>query len=186
MLHPRHQVRLLGAVACVLLAAAAAPATAGELGTRVKKFAQDRLGRKVGDGECATLAVEALRAADARTTFDYGVSGPDGDYRWGKLLARFDDAQPGDVIQYRDVKIVSTTTNRTRDGVTWTETRTQTMGHHTAIVSANLGGGKLRVLEQNVGPLDKGDAARKVVQENELNLSDMTSGKVWIYRPVQK
>ena len=40
--------------------------------------------------------------------------------------------------------------------------------------------------EQNVGPADATDDARKVVQENALNLGDKTEGKVWVYRPVKK
>jgi hypothetical protein len=162
-----------------------APA-ADDLEARVEKFARDRIGRKVGDGQCTALAIEALKAAGAKTTFDYGVSGPDADYQWGQFVARFDDARPGDVIQFRGVKISSTRTTRTPDGGAYTETRSLDIEHHTAVVAANLGGGKFKVLEQNVGAAGASDAVKQIVQLNELNLNDMTEGKVWIYRPVKK
>ena len=67
-----------------------------------------------------------------------------------------------------------------------TSTRSQTMTQHTAIISANSGKGKFKVLEQNVGPKDADEKTRKVVQENTIDLGDKTEGKVWIYRPVAK
>src|SRR6476469_5059447 len=54
------------------------------LGDKVVEFCQDHKGEQVGDGECASLANHALKAADARGR------GPDdpnkGDYTWGKLV----------------------------------------------------------------------------------------------------
>ncbi len=156
------------------------------LGAEVRKFAKNNLGKKVADGECASLVAKALEAAGAKTTDDFGVTGADADYKWGTLVAKPEDARPGDIIQFRDVKTSVTKTEKVPGGGTRTSTRTQVMTHHTAIVSANLGKGKFKVLEQNVGPADADEKARKVVQENDLDLGAKTEGKVWIYRPVSK
>src|SRR5262245_19398523 len=145
-----------------------------DLGARVRKFAHGMLGKKVGDGECATLAVRALRAAGAKTTADFRVVGPGRDYVWGRLVKSLADAKPGDVLQYRNFKI--TTTTRTADGVWMSNVF---YPQHTAIVSANLGKGKLKVLEQNA-------EGKKLVQENEVDLGGKLEGKVWLYRPVRR
>ena len=161
------------------------PAADGDLGAAVLKFVKAKVGEKVGDGECATLVARALEAAGAKTTADFGVTGDDGDYVWGTPVEKPADAKPGDVIQYRDAVFVTKTTTKLPGGGTQTRTATRTVAHHTSVVAANLGG-KLTVYEQNVGTADATDAARKVVQENALDLADKTEGKVWVYRPVKK
>lgn len=159
---------------------------ANKLGLKVRTFAQENLGKKVDNGECAMLAVLALEAAGAKTTSDYGVLGAGADYKWGTLVGNYEDVQPGDIIQYRDVKLVTKTLTKLPGGGTRTSTRTRTYVHHTAIVSWNQGKGKFKVLEQNVGSKGKDEAARKVVREDEIDLKDKTEGTVWIYRPVKK
>ena len=165
---------------------AQAQPAADDLGAAVAKFAKAKLGEKVGDGECATLVAQALEAAGAKTTGDYGVSGDDADYVWGTPVENPADAKPGDIVQYRDAVFVSKTTRKLPDGGTRTTTATRTVAHHTSIVAANLGDGRLKLYEQNVGPADATDEARKVVQENALNLGDKSAGKVWVYQPVKK
>jgi len=157
--------------------------TVNKLGLKVRKFAESHIGKKVDTGECSALAVEALKSAGAKTTYDYGVSGLDKDYKWGTLVTKHADVQPGDIIQYRDVKLVTKTTTKLPNGGIRTSTQTKVMDHHTAIITFNQGGGKFKVLEQNVG--DEGPK-RKTVQEGLINLSDKISGSVWIYRPVKK
>jgi hypothetical protein len=83
-------------------------------------------GKKVGDGQCISLAVEALRYAGAkRYPFD-----PSGDYVWGRPVASFKEALPGDIIgdnlfhgmnhRFRNQKILFTTegTDHTERGNT--------------------------------------------------------------------
>jgi len=177
-------MRILFATACLIaLPAARAAEKPDDLGARVLKYAKESTGTKVGDGECATLALKALESAGAKTTADYKVTGEDGDYKWGTLVEKHADVRPGDIVQFRDVKLVSKTVTALPGGGTRTSTRTQVMGHHTAIVSANAGNGKFKVLEQNVGDDEK---TRKTVRESDLDLSAKTEGKVWIYRPVKK
>ena len=81
------------------------------------------LGQRVGGGECAHLAVEALRASGGRFG---GMTAPPLDYAWGTLLTRVTGYpnravysvpaarfQPGDVIQFTNAHF--------RDG-TWAPT----------------------------------------------------------------
>ncbi len=179
-------LRLVALLALAPMALGAEPAKEGGLGDKVRVFAKDNLGKKVDDGECAMLAVKALEAAGAKSTADFKVTGEVGNYVWGTLVEKYDDVKPGDIIQFRDVKLVTTTVVKQPGGGTRTSSRSQTMSHHTAIVSANLGKGKFKVLEQNAGPQDADEKARKIVQENAIDLGDKTEGKVWIYRPVAK
>ena len=157
-----------------------------ELGAKVLKYAQANVGKKVGDGECATLALKALESAGAKTTVDFGVLGEKGDYEWGTLVEKYEDVRPGDIIQFRDVKIVIKTMTPLSGGGSRTSTATQSMGQHTAIVSANAGKSKFKVLEQNAGTADDDEKIRKTVRESDLALGGKTEGKVWIYRPVKK
>ncbi len=145
------------------------------LGPQVVAFAAGKLGQQVGGGECAHLVEAALQAAGAKTTQDYGVTGLDADYVWGDLVATYhagDNAailanlRAGDIIQYRNVTI-------TEGFSSWS------FPHHTSIIEANLGGGKVKLLEQNVN-------GERWVHETTVNLAAMTGGTIWIYRPAQK
>jgi hypothetical protein len=49
--------------------------------------------------------------------------------------------------------------------------------NHTAVITAVERGGILRVLEQNVGPT-------KIVMEGKVDMSEMVSGEVRVFRPV--
>lgn len=182
------RVMLMGLTIAVLAAltrlSVGADKAEDELGVMVVKFARGQLGRKVGDGQCANLAVIALKTAGAKDTHDFGISGLDRDYRWGTLIEKHEDAQPGDIVQFRKVKIVIKTEIKTDKG-TLTRVETHQYPHHTSIIARNLGKGKFKVLEQNAGPF-KSVVERQKVQENDLVLSHVTEGKVWIYRPVKK
>lgn len=154
-------------------------------GQVIVQFAKERLGKKVGDGQCTSLVVPALQAVGAKTTLDYGVNGPGKDYVWGQPVAKFDDVIPGDILQLRDAKFVTKIETETPSQIL-TEIRVVTFQHHTAIIAQHLGGGKVVILHQNYGPPEQDQAAKQVVQEMQLNLADKTEGKIWIYRPVKK
>src|SRR5262249_39098476 len=78
-------------VKLVLVLAAIGLASPGD---RLVEFARSRMGQRVGDGQCSTLAREALRAAGARGR------------RWGEQLPSLKDARPGDILQFRDATFV--------------------------------------------------------------------------------
>ena len=71
---------------CFAVALVGAPPTGQQsLGDKVIAFCQEHKGQQVGDGECASLANQALRSAGAKGR------GPDspskGDYTWAQDLA---------------------------------------------------------------------------------------------------
>jgi hypothetical protein len=151
-------------------------ADAPRLGDKVVAFCKDHLDKTVGNGECAGLAAQALRAVGAKAR-----AGPDspnqGDYVWGKQVylvqatpdgpkehGKLRDVRPGDIMQYRDVKFGE------KGG----------FSHHTTIVAEiDEQEKRIRVYQQNAG-------GRRFVTEGNLRLNRMVAGWIRIYRPVPK
>ncbi|HEY9682928.1 MAG TPA: CHAP domain-containing protein [Oculatellaceae cyanobacterium] len=131
-----------------------------ELNVRVANYAVEHLGTKVGNGECWTLAEEALVAAGAQ---------PARGYVFGRELAPNETWQPGDIIQFTGCQFVESQPQRTVEF---------TLGapEHTAIVYA-LTNGTVTILQQNVN----GD---KRVQTQTIDFSKMTGGHYKVYSPV--
>jgi hypothetical protein len=129
----------------------------------------------VGNGECAGLAYQALKSAGAATR-----GGPDypnkGDYVWGhevllveskpngpKLKGTFGEIQPGDIMQYRDVRFGRMHAD-----------------HHTAVVKdIDPASGRVQAFAQNGG-------GRRFVFEVEVPLAKITQGWIRVYRPIPK
>jgi hypothetical protein len=136
---------------------------------QVVEFARSKLGEKVGDGECSTLAAEALRHAGAKVR--RGEHGT-----WGEELKSMLDAKPGDILQFDDVLFVHT--RFLEDGARRTDMIS--FPHHTAIVArVRKRGAKptLVIVHQNVGDT-------KIVQEWTINMADKKRGTVKLFRPV--
>jgi hypothetical protein len=158
---------------------AAAPSST-TLTSQVWKFAHAHLGQKVGNGQCAVLADQALTISGAKTFWQFGPSGSNSDYVWGTLVLKagtgahvnWSQVQPGDIIQYRNVSVLTQT--HMGSGTFWSS---WSATHHTSVVAANLGGGRLQVYEQNVG-------GHQTVQADTVDFSHMTQGTIWIYKPV--
>ena len=125
------------------------------LNAKALQWASGQVGKQIGAGECWDLANKALLQAGAGTSSDFGPMGPDDDYIWGDEIA-LKDVLPGDILQYRDYEMTTTTTTDVTfsDDSGWTDAPYVTVGHphHTSIVSTNPGTGAFTVLEQN----DKG------------------------------
>jgi hypothetical protein len=147
------------------------------------------LGQQVGNGQCADLANQALIANGYETFYQTGgPTGPDSDYVWGQLVATITTAncktlpagtiQAGDILQFRDVTTVHTTTYPNGSSSTMTMTAT----HHTAVVagteSDSTGGGTI------VDTLEQNDNDVQLVVRNQWYLADLTGGTIWVYRPV--
>jgi hypothetical protein len=130
------------------------------LNAKVLRFAEARLGQQVGNGECWTLAREALVAAGARVP---GVGGV-GVLDFGTRLRPEDTILPGDIMQFSDARFVG-------------RNRIQTAPKHTAVV-ARVNGTRIQVLHQNFGGVRK-------VQQGAFDLSELREGKVAFSRPVQ-
>jgi len=149
---------------------------------QVVTFLEGKRSLRVGGGECAHAASEALRNAGGEFfTTDLGGDHPGpGDYVWGSLVKlvswsghRWTDSQPlakaipGDILQYNTTRIkmgnVTSTTN-----------------HHTSIVAAvNPAGLPTLIYEQNSGNI-------RTLQKNAIDLKGLVSGWIRIYRPTPR
>lgn len=162
-------------------------ANAGSLNSVVYNYAASKIGQKVGDGECATLAVEALKAAGAKNFWQLGPTGNDADYVWGSRVATINQTNKstaniaaGDIIQFRNV---STFKKITFPNGGW-RTETASYNHHTALVE-RVSGTEIYLLHQNVGDSGKAPDARKIVQRGTIDLNNLTGGTMWVYRPTR-
>ena len=162
------------------------------LGDRIVAFARQQEGRTVGDGECADLAEAALRQAGARDFSAYPDSGDD--YVWGRPIP-LSEARPGDILQFHNFTIRTTTTTASFFGQAAVDEGWQldSRDHHTAILEENRGG-ILEILEQNAPP------AGRAVQLTEIPVASMVrtvqsqdgpqtqhfevSGEIHAYRPL--
>lgn len=155
------------------------------LGDQIVAFAQQRVGRRVGTGECFDLADRALRNAGAKSAADLGPVSADADYVWGSSVG-LSEVRQGDIIQFRDYRY-----DRTIETDTRVDSDFQERPHHTAIVERVDGGGALTVLEQNA---PDGSATRR----SQLFFSNMSTkaggrtttiavqGRFWFYRPLPR
>ena len=122
---------------------------------RVLNFAQANLGRQVGNGECWTLAFEALRAAGARHDQAHR-------YIFGQSVTG--QMMPGDIVQFENCLFQGSNY--------WMQ-----MAHHTAIIHSMESPGVYRILHQNVG-------GNRRVQFGRINMRDLRRGTLAPYRPV--
>jgi hypothetical protein len=120
-------------------------------------FSLKNLGKQVSNGECAMLAMEAIKIADARPMRPSGKT-----YIWGRPLDKTETVLPGDIVQLEDCKF--------KNGAA---------PHHTQIVRTVLGKGRFEILEQNAN-------GRRTVNVAILDLNLLTQGEVVFYRPLPK
>jgi hypothetical protein len=157
--------RLLPTLAVTLLLAGAAAAAdkLPPLNAEVLAFAEENAGKKVGNGECWTLADEALRAAGAKrpNTGGFGV------YVFGKEVA-LKKVLPGDILQFEGVRFER---HKSDGSWYWFE-----FPHHTAVVAAAKGR-TITLWNQHVN----GD---KKVRKTVIDLDDLQKGTITAYRPV--
>jgi hypothetical protein len=179
----RRFVVLAWVAAVVALGLAAAPPPAvpiPPLNQKVLEFARERVGKKVADGQCTSLAVEAVRYAGAKR-YPYD---PSGDFVWGRPVASFNEALPGDILQFRNAVFQGKRWITKRRWVSWHHE----YPHHTAIVlEVREGGRVVAILHQNVGAHDADDATKQVVQEASIRPESLKAGgAVAIFRPVAR
>ena len=167
----------------VTVAPGATVSIQADLNTNVLNFAASHLHQKVGGGECAHLANEALRVAGA----DFVGHDPNnnGDFTWGTLVTTVTSGRdsspaaacrPGDIIQFQNVRLANG----------WNAAQ------HTAIVAAvDSHGRPTQVYEQNVGVNGKGPGSGAHDRTDRLdtlavNANTLTSGTVHIYRAIRR
>jgi hypothetical protein len=144
--------------------------------SRVLSYASQHVGQMVGSGECAELADEALKAANAKAYGSWADSPQAGDYVWGKKLATLTVSNltvepnlflPGDIIQIRDAKFVEKAGPMTT---------TYTASQHTAIIEHVLADNtEITLLEQNSN-------GKRYVTRKTIRLNTLKAGTIWVYR----
>lgn len=152
-------------------------------GPSVLAFCRENLGKKIGTGQCASLASAALRDSGAATR-----NGPDwpaaGDYVWGDPVAMVRvsftglkgtkdlvHVQAGDIVQFHDTRFSGY--NHADGGVYLMKAE-----HHTAVIeSVNPAARTITVLHQNWN-------GNMIVRRQTLYLRGMTRGWLRFYHPV--
>lgn len=126
----------------------------------VIEFCMQHIGQSIGDGECASLAEQALNSVNAQ--YSYG-------YNWGQVLNPGEPLLPGDIIQFYKCKFKEVTPHRW-----WV----MECGYpdHTAIVRA-VEGDRTIFLHQNF-------AGNRTVHQMTFKLSTLVKGRYTVYRPV--
>ncbi len=162
----------------ILLVALWGPAPKPTLGDEIVAYARSKLGEKVGNGECTSLAQAALCNCNARRPDP--VQGI-----WGDEIKHLRDLQPGDILQFENAVFVKQ--HLRGDGGLWTVT--SKYPHHTAIVAQVRKRGPkpvLMILHQNAGPDGSDDKELKVVREWILEMATQRGGTVKAYRPTPR
>ncbi|GAB4239712.1 MAG: hypothetical protein Tsb0034_15890 [Ekhidna sp.] len=155
-------------LAILFLSLSLIPAKLPGLNAKVIEFVNKNMGKKVDRGECWDLAAGALAYANAyfdrssiKTAMIYGK----------ELNPAKDEILPGDMIQFKKVKMKWTEGNTTYES-------SLGMPDHTAIVYKVNGKGDYEIAHQNTGEWGK------KVGVNTLKLDRIISGKLTFYRPV--
>lgn len=147
-----------------------------QLNARIVAWLRQRpLGVRHGNGECWTLAEDALLAQRARTSrqLTRGFSAR-ADYVWGEEVPAVTGIAAGDIIQLRGYSVRRTVT--TRDMLTGPAGRVgvplvMSLPHHTSIVLGIVIPGRLvEVIEQNV-PMPGSTRPNRLVQINRFALA---------------
>jgi len=135
-------------------------------GEAVARWCEGHIGRQVGNGECWTLAADALEAVGAMRSVCF-VHGAPIYARTSDSATKDVDIARGDIIQFWNAKL------RSRDGL-----RTQNAGSpgHTSVVTG-VEGSMVRVVESNIGH-------DKRVQRGKYDLGTLVEGRVDVFRPV--
>lgn len=147
------------------LAQDTAPSQVPATNIKVVKFAESHKGKQVGNGECWTLAAEALAAAGAPRP---GADGVDV-FDFGRKLTAKETPLPGDIGQMTKAAFTrKDPAGREKPVVT-------TVPQHTVVV-LTVEGRKVAVLHQNFN-------GNRTVHRGEFDLAELTEGKVEFFRP---
>ena len=164
-------------LALMICGAFSQPAEAQAIGSSMVTFLNGKLSTRLGGGECAHMATEALRACGGEFfAADIGADSPAaGDFVWGTLVTtislvnkvRTDSTPtaaclPGDIIQYG----------------TGTKIGTATYARHTSVVQTvnTTANRPTAVYQQNFGSV-------RTVKSATIDVTKLTAGWIRIYRP---
>ncbi len=133
------------------------------LNRRIMAFAAKNFGKQVGNGECWTLAADALQAAG-------GI--PAQDYVFGRPLNRDEQWWPGDIIQFTKCRFKETLPGPGNRHVIISAGAP----NHTAIYGGQQNGSSMIAQQNNNGV--------KKVSVMYLDFSTLVSGSFNVYRPL--
>jgi hypothetical protein len=154
-------------------------ATERSVSQRVVNFGTTHVGKKVGDGSCWALPFAALQSAGAKTPWDLGSDL----YVWGAAIPRLKDAQPGDILQFHNVRIK---TVETFPNGAWRSHEFTFGTLHSAIIQTVDGELIFTTLNANV-TIKGSRTAKHKVRPMQLNLSpENVTGTIKLYRPIPK
>ena len=128
----------------------------------VIRYAQGKLGKQDGNGECWTLVDNALRAAGADTSRD-------SKYDFGNRVS-LRALRRGDLLQFEGVTFEHHNANGS-----W---YSNSYPHHSAIVES-IKGRTITILNQNVN-------GNRTVQRSTINLDDQKGGTITAFEPKLK
>ena len=148
------------------------------LNEQVLAFAQEKMGKKIGRGECWDLAAQPLKALDAtwNNKFEFGKKIATGDSRGLKLESGM-TLIPGDIIHFFKVK--SSWTKNYPDGRKAWGSETIGMPDHVAVLKKFDGKTVLTLLHQNV-------SGKRYMVETTTDIANIKSGKFIVYRPYRE
>lgn len=153
------KVILTSLIMLISLALKAQCDSISKLNQEIVTFAQSNLNKKVGRGECWDLAKYALESSHANW---------DHKFVYGRHLDRNECLMPGDIIQFKGVKI------KYKEGK---KTFYVTMDQHTAIINKVISADEVELIHQNTA------FSGKKVGINSMKFSTIIKGKFDIYRP---
>lgn len=170
-----------------------------DIRNKVIGYAEGNRRQQDGNGECWTLAENALKSAGAKTSWELATPDQkkffdDADYTWGKKI-NLSEIKPGCILQFRNYKVSIKRTTTEPDGGTSWKTESFNYGHHTSIAISEIKSKTVRVLHQNVPDGDKkrklvieGDIYTESYRDNKKPVSTelVVTGKVWAYEPIPK
>ncbi len=156
---------ILTVVSIVLFGNAIAQDSIPAANREIINYVNSVIGKKVDRGECWDLANEALIKINAKW---------DRKFVYGKLLNPEKDViYPGDIIQFKNVVVEYKIVKGNE-----TQTTTESMKQHTAIVHKVLAKGEFELAHQNT------QFSGRKVGLSDLNIKYIKKGKIFIYRPV--
>lgn len=151
-----------------------------QFGNGVASWAEAMMSQQVGDGECWTLAKEAIDQSS------HGYALPSQSYTHGALvyhatggatapLAYNDSIRRGDILQFTSGRFET----RNAQGMVVASSTVGAPNHTSIVTSVSANNRVVDIVHQNVGGV-------KQVQKGTHNLDELTQGDLKIFRPVWK
>ena len=144
----------------ISVAVAAQCDSVSPLNLKIVELSKAKMGKKVLRGECWDLAKYVLDETNSKW---------DGSYVFGEELKKSACLMPGDIIQFKNVRI------QYQEGRT---KYTELMTHHTAIIFEVNSSDEVVLIHQNTG-----QTGRKV-GTSKMRFSTIVKGSYKIYRPI--